>query len=240
MWTPTAVAPAITISTASPTRPTPPVPTTGTSWRRRISATDRRATGERPLLEVIEAAVAGGIDLLQIREKDLPATELLDLARAAHDIVKKARSRCRIVVNDRLDVALAARTHGVHLPSEGLPIKDVKSRVKGRFQIGRSVHSPGEAREAFKAGADYLFFGPVFETPGKLDYGAPQGIAALRKLVASVRRPIWAIGGIDRQTVTEIGDIPVAGIAAIRAIGAAGDPAEAVRALRTALDGPAG
>jgi len=202
--------------------------------------TDRRKTRDRPLLEVIGAAIAGGLDLLQVREKDLPAGELLDLVGAAQELVKQARSRCRIVVNDRLDVALAARANGVHLPAEGLPLKEVKSRAKTRFQIGRSIHSAGEAREAVKAGADYLFFGPVFETPSKVAYGAPQGVPALRKLVDSARRPVWAIGGINRETIVELREIPVAGIAAISAIGSADDPAEAVRTLRALLDTPAG
>ncbi len=202
--------------------------------------TDRKMTGRRPLLEVIEAAVAGGLDLLQIREKDLPAGELLELVRCAQDLVKRGRSRCRIVVNDRLDVALAARATGVHLPAEGLPTKAVRDRARGRFQIGRSVHSAAEAREAAAAGADYLFFGPIFATPSKIACGSPQGIPALRKLAGSARRPVWAIGGINRETIVEIRDIPVAGIAAITAIGAADDPAEAVRALRVLLEGPAG
>lgn len=202
--------------------------------------TDRKMTGRRPLLDVIEAAIVGGLDLLQVREQDLPAGELLDLVRSAQDLVKRLRSRCRIVVNDRLDVALAARATGVHLPAEGLPIKAVRARARGRFQIGRSVHSAAEAREAAAAGADYLFFGPIFETPSKIAYGSPQGIPALRKLVRSARRPVWAIGGINRETIAEVRDIPVAGIAAISAIGAADDPAEAVRSLRILLEGPAG
>jgi thiamine-phosphate pyrophosphorylase len=201
--------------------------------------TDRRATGGRPLLQVIEAAIAGGIDLLQVREKDLPAAELLDLVRAAQDVVKRLHSRCRIVVNDRLDVALAARVHGVHLPAEGLPIREVRARLAGRCRIGRSVHSAAEATEAAAAGADYIFFGPVFETPGKAAFGPPQGIEALRKIVRSARLPIWAIGGIDRETAAGLRETPIAGIAAIRAIGAADDPAAAVRSLRVLLGGPA-
>jgi thiamine-phosphate pyrophosphorylase len=202
--------------------------------------TDRRKTGDRPLLEVIDAAIAGGIDLLQIREKDMAAGELLELVRAAREAVKRARSRCRIVVNDRFDVALAAGADGVHLPAEGLPIHDVRSRAKGRFLIGRSIHAPAEAREAAAAGADYLFFGPVFETPSKADFGEPQGTPALRKLVGSVRLPVWAIGGISRETIAGLADIPVAGVAAISAIGTAEDPAGAVRALRALLDAPPG
>lgn len=202
--------------------------------------TDRSRTRDRPLLEVIEAAIAGGLDLLQIRDKVMPAGELLDLVRAAQELVKQARGRCRIIVNDRLDVALAARANGVHLPAAGLPIKEVKSRARARFLIGRSIHSASEGREAAKAGADYLFFGPVFETPSKIAYGAPQGTPALRKLAGSARRPVWAIGGINRETIAELNDIPVAGIAVIGAIGMADDPAEAVRTLRTLLDPPAG
>ena len=202
--------------------------------------TDRRKTGDRPLLEVIDAAIAGGIDLLQIREKDMAAGELLELVRAAREAVKRARSRCRIVVNGRFDVALAAGADGVHLPAEGLPIHDVRSRAKGRFLIGRSIHAPAEAREAAAAGADYLFFGPVFETPSKADFGEPQRTPALRKLVGSVRLPVWAIGGISRETIAGLADIPVAGVAAISAIGTAEDPAGAVRALRALLDAPPG
>ena len=202
--------------------------------------TDRRKTGDRPLLEVIDAAIAGGIDLLQIREKDMAAGELLELVRAAREAVKRARSRCRIVVNGRFDVALAAGADGVHLPAEGLPIHDVRSRAKGRFLIGRSIHAPAEAREAAAAGADYLFFGPVFETPSKAGFGEPQGTPALRKLVGSVRLPIWAIGGISRETIAGLAEIPVAGVAAISAIGTAEDPAGAVRALRALLDAPPG
>ena len=200
--------------------------------------TDRNRTRDRPLLEVIEAAIAGGIDLLQIREKDMGAGELLELVRAAREAVKRARSRCRIVVNDRLDVALAAGADGVHLPAEGLPIHEVKCRAKGRFVIGRSVHAPAEAREAAAAGADYLFFGPVFETASKAAFGEPQGTPALRKLVGAVRLPVWAIGGISRETIAGLADIPVAGVAAISAIGTADDPTGAVRTLRALLDAP--
>lgn len=200
--------------------------------------TDRGTTRDRPLLEVIEAAVAGGIDLLQIREKGMPAGELLELLRAAREAVKRAGHRCRIVVNDRLDVALAGGANGVHLPAGGLPIEEVKRRAGGRFVIGRSVHSTAEAREAVAAGADYLFFGPVFATPSKAAYGDPQGIPALRKVVDAVRRPVWAIGGINQETVGGLGGVPVAGVAAIAGIGAADDPAAAVRALRALLDAP--
>ena len=173
---------------------------------------------------------------MQIRDKDMAAGELLQLVAAAVEIAREAGKRCRIVVNDRLDVALSAKAAGVHLPASGLPTREVRGKVTKRFQIGRSIHSLAEGRAAEKAGADYLLFGPIFATPSKIEYGPPQGVVALRKVAGSLRRPIWAIGGITPQTVAELRDVPIAGIAAITAIGSAPDPAAAVRALKRALE----
>jgi thiamine-phosphate diphosphorylase len=199
--------------------------------------TGREATGGRGLLEVVRQAIAGGADLVQLREKDLGGRELLTLAR---DSVEAARGsgRCRVIVNDRLDVALAARAAGVHLPAEGLPIGAVRRLAPKRFLVGRSVHSLAEAQRARKEGADYVIFGPVFATPSKLAYGPPQGPDALRKLAAAVKLPVWAIGGITPTTAAELRGLPIAGVAAISAIAAAEDPAQAVRDLRAALAGP--
>ncbi|MFQ5876586.1 MAG: thiamine phosphate synthase [Acidobacteriota bacterium] len=197
--------------------------------------TDRRATLGRPVAEVAQAALEGGAELVQLREKDLPGGEL---TRCARDLVGRARAfrgRPRVIVNDRLDVALAARAAGVHLPASGLPIHLVRPRVGRRFLIGRSVHSIAEARRAEKEGADYLFFGPVFETPGKAAFGPPQGPAALRRAAESVRIPVWAIGGIRASNLPAIAGLPIAGVAVISAVAGAADPAEAVRALRAAL-----
>ncbi len=196
--------------------------------------TSRAATGERPLLEVARAAIEGGCDLLQVREKDLTGGALLTLAR---DLVAAARPRGAVVVNDRLDVALAARAAGVHLPADGLPIEQVRRVAPKKFLIGCSVHSLAEARQAQKAGADYLFFGPVFETPGKAAFGPPQGADALRRVVEGVRIPVWAIGGITPERAAGLRGIKIAGVAAISFIASAPDPAGAVRALRASLGG---
>jgi thiamine-phosphate pyrophosphorylase len=199
--------------------------------------TGRTATAGPPLLEVVKAAIAGGCDLVQVREKDLAGGPLLALAR---DIVEAARSparRCTVVVNDRLDVALAARAAGVHLPADGLPIDQVRRAAGKRWVIGRSVHSLAEARLAQKEGADYLIFGPVFETPGKAAFGPPQGPVALRQVVEGVRVPVWAIGGMTPARAAELRGLKIAGVAAITCIASATDPAEAVRALRSALVG---
>ena len=201
-----------------------------------LFVTDRRATLGRELLPIIAAALEGGASRIQVREKDLPGAELLALAvQVVAEARRVSQGRASVLVNDRLDVALASRAAGVHLPSHGLPIEGVRRAGGRKFLIGRSVHSLAEARAAEKAGADYLLFGPVFATPGKEAFGAPQGVPAVRRLVESVRVPVWAIGGITPENAAELRGAGVAGVAAIRAIAAASSPAEAVRALRSAI-----
>ncbi|PYS96218.1 MAG: thiamine phosphate synthase [Acidobacteria bacterium] len=197
--------------------------------------TDRSATGGRPLLEIIRAALAGGADRIQVREKDLQGRALLELARAVVEAAKTAGGRARVVVNDRLDVALAARAAGVHLPAEGLPIEPVRRRAAGRFLIGRSAHSLAEAQRARKDGADYVILGPIFPTPSKAGLGEPLGTETLRKAAVTLPIPVWAIGGIGPANAAALRGIPIAGVAAISAIAGAPDPAAAVRALREAL-----
>jgi thiamine-phosphate pyrophosphorylase len=199
--------------------------------------TSRAATGDRHLLEVARGAIEGGCDLLQVREKDLTGGPLLTLARDLVAAAKPRGARCAVVVNDRLDVALAARAAGVHLPADGLPIEQVRRVAPKRFLIGCSVHSLAEARQAQTAGADYLFFGPVFETPSKAAFGPPQGPDALMRIVEGVRIPVWAIGGITPERATGLRGIKIAGVAAISFIASAPDPAGAVRALRASLAG---
>ncbi|MBI4169237.1 MAG: thiamine phosphate synthase [Acidobacteria bacterium] len=197
--------------------------------------TDRGATEGRPLIDVARAAIAGGADVVQLREKDLEGGALLALARELVEAARTAGGRCRVIVNDRLDVALAAKAAGVHLPSDGLPIEGARRCSGKRFLIGRSVHSLAEARQAAREGAHYLFFGPIFATPSKTPYGPPQGTDALRRVVDAVEVPVWAIGGISPGTAGDLRGIRIAGVAVISAIAAAPDPAEGVRALRSAL-----
>jgi len=201
-----------------------------------LFVTDRNATQGRPLLPVVTAALEGGVSFVQVREKDLPAAPLLQIAT---EIVAEARrvwgDKARVVVNGRLDVAIAAKAAGVHLPADGLPVAGVRRQVRPRFLVGRSVHALAEAREAEKAGADYLLFGPIFATPGKAAYGAPQGVAALRRVLETVRIPVWAIGGITAETASELRGLPLAGVASIGAIAGASDPKESARALQAAL-----
>src|SRR5206468_2071565 len=129
----------------------------------------------RALLEIIQAALAGGADRIQVREKDLGGRELLDLARAVVESAKSAGGRAQVLVNDRLDVALAAKAAGVHLPGESLPIQSARRVAPARFLVGRSVHSLADALKAQKEGADYVILGPIFPTPSKSDFGEPLG-----------------------------------------------------------------
>ncbi|HUD73071.1 MAG TPA: thiamine phosphate synthase [Dongiaceae bacterium] len=196
--------------------------------------TDRRLAGERPILEIAAAALAGGAAVIQLREKDLGGAALLELA-AALVAAAKPRPRVRILVNDRLDVAMAAHAHGVHLPAAGLPIAAARAKSPARFLVGRSVHGLAEAREAAKAGADYLVCGPVFATPSKAGFGDPIGPEVLRKTAEAVRLPVWAIGGITPENAPTLRGLPIAGVAVIGAVMTAADPAAAVAALRAGL-----
>lgn len=198
--------------------------------------TDRSATNGRGLVELVTAAARGGADRVQVREKDLDGGTLLRLVTEIMAALRgSALSRTLVLVNDRLDVALAAKAAGVHLPSAGLPPVEVRRHTGKKFLIGRSVHSLAQAKEAVNAGADHLIAGPVFATPSKAAYGEPLGVATLEKIVRAVRVPVWAIGGITPETAHALAGIPVAGVAAIRAIAEAPEPEAAVRDLRAAL-----
>ncbi len=204
--------------------------------------TDRRALGDRGTEELpalIRRAVAAGIHWVQIREKDLPARELLGLVREA--VAAAQGSATRIVVNDRLDVALAAGAAGVHLGEQSLPVAEVaawrrtaesKPRVPAGFLIGASCHSQEAALEAERTGADYVFFGPVFATPSKAAFGPPQGIAKLTEVCRSVRISVIAIGGITVESAAECYSAGAAGIAAIRLFQQAPELASIVARLR--------
>lgn len=173
------------------------------------------------LLERIAAAIDAGADWVQIREKDFPARELLRISRDAVKIAAQVGSRTRVVVNDRLDVALAAGAAGVHLGRESLPADAPTAwrrtaELPEKFLVGISCHSVEEVRTAETLGADYIFFGPVFDTPAKRQFGAPQGIARLAEVCRATRIPVFAIGGINEQNARECLRAGAAGIAAIR------------------------
>src|SRR6266567_1778973 len=150
---------------------------------------NQRTHASQALLETIRKTAAGGIDWIQIREKDLETPALIELVRFA--VAATRESTTRILVNDRLDVALAAGAAGVHLGETSLPVETVaewrRSTGHVKFQIGVSCHSLEAVRRAEHAGADYVFFGPIFATPSKAAFGSPQGVERLRDICGSAR-----------------------------------------------------
>jgi len=169
------------------------------------------------LLDTIARAAAAGVDAIQIREKDLSGRALFELTQAA---LARA-SHSKILVNDRLDVALAAGASGVHLGGESVGVSEVArlraaGRVPSDFSIGRSCHSLADALDAQRDGADYVFFGPVFATPSKAQFGPPQGIEALAAVCRDARIPVVAIGGITLDSAASCIAAGAAGVAAIR------------------------
>jgi thiamine-phosphate pyrophosphorylase len=205
--------------------------------------TDRRALSDpADLIGRIARAASAGIPWIQIREKDLSTRELLALARAAVTVAAEnsaPESPVRIIVNDRLDVALAARAAGVHLAESSIPVAAVNEwRRRGvstnAIMLGASCHSVEAARTAERDGADYVFFGPVFATPGKARFGPPQGLKRLEEVSRSVKIPVLAIGGITAENAGECIAAGAAGIAAIRMFQEAGDLPALAAGLRAA------
>ncbi len=175
--------------------------------------TDRHALGAEPLLSRLQEAVSAGVDLIQIREKDMATRPLVELVQAALDLASGTATR--VVVNDRLDVALALGAAGVHLGRQSLPAQAVRACVPESFLIGVSCHSMEEGLEAECAGADYIVFGPVFETPSKLPYGPPLGLDKLQEVAARVKIPVLALGGIKVERVKPCLAAGATGIAGI-------------------------
>jgi thiamine-phosphate pyrophosphorylase len=187
------------------------------------------------LYDSIPRAIAAGISWIQIREKNLDTRTLLEVARFA--VAKSHATSTRVLINDRLDVALAANAAG--LGEKSLPLEVVTEwrRSSGRtdFLIGVSCHSLEAACAAATGGADYIFFGPVFATPSKAAFGAPQGIDRLREVCASVNIPVLAIGGVNLENVRDCLKAGASGIAAIRLFQNAKDTAEFAAELKRIL-----
>jgi thiamine-phosphate diphosphorylase len=174
--------------------------------------TDRRRVGnDDHLIELVRAAARAGVHLVQVRERDLETRDLLRLVSHCLDAVRGTAAR--VVVNDRLDVALAAGAHGVHLRADSVAPSRVRAVVPRGFLVGASVHSVEEAVESAR-GADYLIAGTIFETASKP--GAERvGLAHLRGMAAAVPIPVLAIGGISLDRVASVAAAGASGIAAI-------------------------
>jgi thiamine-phosphate pyrophosphorylase len=177
----------------------------------RCYITDRRTlpNGER-LMDAISRNISAGVDWIQIREKDLPARELLSLLRSLPE-----KHGTKILVNGRVDVALAAGTDGAHLPSHSPPPRLWREITPPGFLIGVSCHSAEEVRTAEGEGADYAFFGPVFPPRSKPLDRTAHGLDGLARAVAAVRMPVLALGGITSENTAACMEAGAAGIAGI-------------------------
>ncbi|BBL79746.1 hypothetical protein RxyAA322_16000 [Rubrobacter xylanophilus] len=179
------------------------------------------------------AALRGGVDWVQLREKGGPAAGLYETALR---VIPEARRRgVGVLINDRVDVALAAGADGVHLAARSLPPVVARSLMAEGMVLGVSVHGLEEAHRAVEAGADYVTFGHVYPTASKPGL-PPRGVRELARIVESVEVPVLAVGGIDASNAAEVLSTGASGIAVISAILAAGDPVEAARRLRQAVD----
>jgi thiamine-phosphate pyrophosphorylase len=197
------------------------------------------------LKQKIAKIAAAGVDWVQIREKDLTAGELASLTRQSLRVAAKfsvkSSSAIRVLVNDRLDVAIAEGAGGVHLGERSLPTGEAKGLIQSAlvkqdvgesFLVGVSCHSLEAAQAAERDGADYIFFGPVFTTPSKETFGPAQGVERLETVCRSVSIPVLAIGGITLDNAEPCIAVGAAGIAAIRLFQDGIDPAGAIQRLR--------
>jgi thiamine-phosphate pyrophosphorylase len=187
--------------------------------------TDRTQTRGRDLAAVVGECLAAGLPAVQVREKDLGAADLAALCRRLRDLTRDAGAR--LIVNDRLDVALAVGADGVQRTSTSLDVKDMRAVAGRRLLIGASVHSMEEAEDAEEKGADWVIFGPVFDTPSKRAYGPAQGLERLATVTRGLKIPVIAIGGITPERVADVRAAGARGVGVISGILAAEAPGDA-------------
>jgi len=183
------------------------------------------------LEDAVARAVEGGVEVVHLREKDLPPKELYHLAARLR---KVTLGRALLIINDRIDIALAISADGVHLSGDSVPTCVAKKLGADRLIVGRSVHSVEEALEAEAAEADYIILGTIYETASHLGL-RPAGLGLVREVKAAVGLPVYAIGGIYASNAAEVVAAGADGIAVIRAILEAKDPHSAARELSDAV-----
>ena len=195
--------------------------------------TDATLCGPRGVEAVVTEAVRGGASCVQLREKHLDTRPFVERARALKALL--APLRVPLIVNDRVDVALAAGADGVHVGQSDMPPQDVR-RLMPHALIGLSVENAEQVRAALGQPVDYLGVSPVFTTPSKHDTAPALGLGGLAALRALTDLPLIAIGGIDLDNAAQVIAAGADGLAVVRALCAAPDPAQAARTLRQFTD----
>jgi thiamine-phosphate pyrophosphorylase len=191
--------------------------------------TDRRSCAS-PIEDRVRQALEAGVDMVQIREKDLEAGELYALTKAVAGLGQ-------VLVNGRADVALAAGAAGIHLPSAAPAAAHFRKIAPSGFLIGVSCHSPDEVRQAEQESADFAVFGPVFDTRSKRQYGAPRGLGLLAEACAAVRIPVLALGGVCLANAEACLRHGAAGVAGVSLFQGSEDVAQVVQSLRALESG---
>jgi thiamine-phosphate pyrophosphorylase len=191
--------------------------------------TDRKQVPGGDLCAAIESALRGGVRAVQVREKDLSTRELYELAAKVRELTRSYGAQ--LLINDRIDVAMAVAADGVHLGESSMPVDRARSIVSDRFLIGVSCHGCENALKAQEMGADFITFSPVFFTPSKAMYGEPVGLKRLSEAARLLRIPVFALGGITKETVRTTVEHGAYGVALISAVLAAENPEAAVREI---------
>ena len=178
--------------------------------------TDRKACRTGSLEESIRQAIAAGVGCIQLREKGMERDALLKVAQTLADLCRAGHAS--LIINSDAEMVLQVNAQGVHLPASGPPTSEMRTIIAENRWIGRSVHSLEEAVRGEEEGADYILYGPVFETPSKRPYGPPLGTRSLGKVTARLKIPVLAVGGINLNNMDEVVEGGAWGVAVIRAI----------------------
>jgi len=196
--------------------------------------TDRALAQGRSLVDVVRQAVAGGVTIVQLREKEATTREFVRLAEQLQELL--IPQQVPLIINDRIDVALAVNAAGVHVGQNDMPAATARRLLGDGRLLGVSVSTSEEARAAEADGADYLGISPIYATPTKTDTPTPVGLTGLTALRATTRLPLVAIGGLHAGNLLPVMASGADGVAVVSAIMAAAEPAAAARALRAELD----
>ncbi len=196
--------------------------------------TDRGLAGERPLSQILAAAIRGGVSIVQYREKNASFRQMLAEARELRAICHM--HHVPFIVNDRVDLALAVDADGVHVGQEDMPAALARKLIGPGKILGVSAENVDQAREALEEGADYVGASPVFSTPTKPDAPPPLGLQGLEEITRACPLPVVAIGGINSANAVDVLHAGAAGLAVVSAIVAAEDAERAARGLRQAID----